>query len=84
MFNEDADFKKLLPIAPAIISDLRDEFGAKFEIVVKEFKHLVLKKSAEKDEEIAMIQRCLNGVKKTSDKHSLERLEVYSHQKKEV
>jgi hypothetical protein len=84
MFDEDADFKKIIPVAPAIISDLKEEFRAKFEIVIKEMKHFILKKTHEKDEELDMIQCCINDVKGETDKDCLLKIEDFYHQKKEV
>ncbi|KAJ3337137.1 Dynein regulatory complex subunit 3 [Kappamyces sp. JEL0680] len=84
MFNDDADFKKLLPIAPTILSDMKEEFRAKFGIVVKEFKLYVLKNSQDKDDEYNMIHKCLADVKGASDKECLAKLEVFYHQKKEL
>ncbi len=84
MFDEDADFKKLLPIAPAILSDMKEEFRAKFEVVVKEMTLFVLKKSQEKDEELYLIKKAVNDVKGGSDKECLAKLDTFYHQKKEV
>ncbi|KAJ3262588.1 Dynein regulatory complex subunit 3 [Boothiomyces macroporosus] len=84
MFDEDQDYKRLLPIAPAILSDMKEEYRAKFEIVVKEFKHFVLKKSQEKQDETNAILSCLDGVKSTSDKECLNKLELFHHQKKQL
>lgn len=84
MFDDDADFKKLLPIAPAIISDMKEEFRAKFEIVVKEFKFFVLRKAQEKEEEGNAIQRCIESVKGASDGLCLTKLATYDHQKKQL
>ncbi|KAJ3000105.1 Dynein regulatory complex subunit 3 [Globomyces sp. JEL0801] len=84
MFDEDADFKKLVPIAPAIVIDMKEEFRAKFEIVVKELKHFVLKKSQEKQDECSMIEQCMNEVKNASDEQCLEKLTEFYHKKKEL
>ncbi|KAJ3276416.1 Dynein regulatory complex subunit 3 [Terramyces sp. JEL0728] len=84
MFDEDQDYKRLLPIAPAILSDMKEEYRAKFEIVVKELKHFVLKKSQEKQDDTNAIQSCLDSVKSTSDKDCLNKLELFHHQKKQL
>jgi hypothetical protein len=84
MFDDDIDFKRLLPIAPAIVLDLKEEFRAKFEIVVKELKHYVLKKAKEKEEETRNINNCLNGVKNASDATSKNQLNAFYHRKKQV
>lgn len=84
MFDADADFQKLIPIAPAIITDMKEEFRAKFEIVIKEMKHFILKKSSEKEEELLMIQTCIGDVKGESDRECMQKLELFYHQKKEV
>ena len=84
MFNEDPDYKKLLPIAPTVLTDMKEEFRAKFDVVVKEFKVYVLKKTSEKDEEINMIYKCIGDVKRDSDKESLAKLELFYKQKKQV
>ena len=84
MFNEDADFKKLIPIAPSIIYEMREEYRAKFDIIVNEMKHFVLKKSGEKQSEIAQIRECIKNVKKSSDSLCLIKLEDFQHKKKEV
>lgn len=84
MFNDDPDYKKLLPIAPTVLTDMKEEFRAKFDVVVKEFKVYVLKKSSEKDEEISMIYKCINDVKRDSDKECLVKLELFYKQKKQV
>lgn len=84
MFNEDPDFKKLLPIAPTIINDMKEEFKAKFDIVLKEFKLFVMKKTQEKDEEVAMIEGCIADVLTDANKENLVKLERFYHQKKEV
>lgn len=84
MFGEDEDFKKLVPIAPAIIYEMREEFRAKFEVVIKEMKHFVLKKSHEKAEEIAMIRKCIQDVKSESDRDCMVKLEAYQHDRKLV
>ncbi|KAJ3321556.1 Dynein regulatory complex subunit 3 [Boothiomyces sp. JEL0866] len=84
MFDEDQDYKRLLPIAPAILSDMKEEYRAKFEIVVKELKHFVLKKSQEKQDETNAIWACLENVKSTSDKECLHKLEVFHHKKKQL
>nr|KAJ3419777.1 Dynein regulatory complex subunit 3 [Polyrhizophydium stewartii] len=84
MFGEDADFQKLVPIAPSIIYEMREEFRAKFEIVVKELKHFVLRKSQEKAEEIAQLRKCVSDVKGASDKECMKRFEEFQHKKKEL
>ena len=84
MFNDDGDFKKLLPVAPTILSDMKEEFRAKFEIVVKESKLFVLKNSHEKEEEVRLIQKCLTDETTASNNACLVKLEVFNHQKKEV
>lgn len=38
MFN-DPDFRRLVPIAPAIIFEMKEDFRAKFEVIVSELKH---------------------------------------------
>jgi hypothetical protein len=84
MFDEDLDFIKLVPIAPAIINDMKEEFRAKFEIVVKELKHFVLKKSAEKEEETNQIKKSTDKVRAASNAKCEEKLNAFYHQKKEV
>eukprot|EP00842_Homolaphlyctis_polyrhiza_P002068 jgi/Hompol1/2862/HPOL_003040-RA len=84
MFGEDLDFQKLVPIAPSIIYEMREEFRAKFDIVVKELKHFVLKKSQEKAEEVAQLKKCINGVKGSSDELCKIKLESFQHKKKEL
>lgn len=84
MFDDDLDFIKLVPIAPAIINDMKEEFRAKFEIVVKELKHFVLKKSAEKEEETYLIKNSTDKVKASSDENCKLKLNAFYHQKKEV
>jgi hypothetical protein len=84
MFDEDVDFKKIVPIAPAIISDLKEEYRAKFDIVVREMKHLVMKKTSEKDEEVLMIQLCIKDVKGESDNECLKKIKEFYHDKKYV
>ena len=84
MFGEDPDFQKLIPIAPSIINEMKEEFRAKFEVVIKEMKHYVLKKSQEKEEEVTMIKQCISNVKIERDRECIKELESYMHRKKEV
>ncbi|KAI8915048.1 hypothetical protein BC831DRAFT_488112 [Entophlyctis helioformis] len=84
MFGEDHDFQKLVPIAPSIIYEMREEYRAKFDIVIKELKHFVLRKSQDKAEEIAQVRKCISDVKGASDAQCLEKLEAFQHKKKEL
>ncbi len=84
MFLEDLDSKKLLPIGPAQISELRDIYREKFEIVINELKHFVLKRSHDKKEEIASLESCMKNVRYEVDKEGKKRLNEFLHDKKEV
>ena len=64
--------------------DMKEEYRAKFDIIIKEFKLYVLKKTQEKDLEWEMINKCIADVKRDSDKESLVKLELFYKQKKQV
>lgn len=81
---DDAEFTKLVPIAPVLIIELREEYRGKVDAVVKELKTFVLKKSDEKEQEKWMIEECLRLTKEASDKQCLEKLDIYYHRKKEL
>lgn len=84
MFSEDFDAQKLLPIGPVQINELKEEYRTKFEIVVNELKHFVLKRSNDKKDEIQSLETCIQGVKNESDQEAAHRLNEFLHQKKEV
>jgi hypothetical protein len=84
MFGDDPDFQKLVPIAPAIIYEMREEFRAKFDIVIKEMKHFVLRKSQEKAEEIYAIRKCVSDVRTACDDECTVKINTFHHLKKEV
>lgn len=81
---DDMDFKKLVPIAPAIIFEMREDFRAKFDVIINELKHHQLKKSRERAEEYDLVYAALNEVKDISDSECKRRLESFQHSKKEV
>ncbi|EGF76279.1 hypothetical protein BATDEDRAFT_92813 [Batrachochytrium dendrobatidis JAM81] len=83
MFNDDPDFQKLIPIAPSIIYEMREEFRAKFDIIIKELKHFVLKKSQEKAKEIQQLHKCIDNVKGASDDLCMQKFQKFQHTKKE-
>ncbi|KAH6601697.1 hypothetical protein BASA61_001901 [Batrachochytrium salamandrivorans] len=83
MFGEDLDFQKLIPIAPSVISEMREEYRAKFDIVIKELKHFVLRKSQEKKEEIRQLNQCISDVKGASDDECTQKFHLFQHKKKE-
>ncbi|KAJ3415179.1 Dynein regulatory complex subunit 3 [Chytridiales sp. JEL 0842] len=82
MFLEDADYQKLLPVAKERILDLQDDYHAKFDIILNELKHFVLKKHHEKEDEIAMFRNCLASSKKEVDDDCIKKINDYSHFKK--
>ncbi|KAI8911701.1 hypothetical protein EDD86DRAFT_224677 [Gorgonomyces haynaldii] len=84
MFGDDPDFQKLVPIAPAIIFELREDYRAKFDIIIQELKLFQLKKSQERTDEMNMVDRALSEVNGASDKICMEKLEIFQHQKKEL
>jgi hypothetical protein len=84
MFNDDPDFQKLVPIAPAIIYEMREDYRAKFDVIVQELKHFELKKSKERLDEIAALKLGLAHVKGKSDKECKIKLEQFNHKRKEV
>jgi glutathionylspermidine synthase len=84
MFLEDSDAKKLLPIGPTQINELKDEYREKFEIVIDELKYIVLKRSKDKKEEIASLQLCMKNVRNETDMQGRKRLDEFMHAKKEV
>jgi hypothetical protein len=81
---DDPDFHKLAPIAPAIIFEMKEDFRAKFDVIVNELKHLQLKKSRERNEEHDLVYAALNEVKNASDAECKKKLEAFQHSKKEV
>jgi hypothetical protein len=82
MFNEDKDFERIQSVAPVQINDLKDQYRAKFEIVVDELKHFVLKRSEDKKEEINSLMACINGVMKETDSVSVVKIKEFMHNKK--
>jgi hypothetical protein len=82
MFGSDPDFQKIVPIAPAIVFEMREDYKAKFDVIIKELKHFQLKKSKERTEEILLIEQCTSKVKQVSDSECIAKLEKYQHQKK--
>ena len=84
MFNDDYDFNKLLPIGPAQINEIKEEYRAKFEIAVEEMKHFVLKRSNDKKDEVKALMECVLRVKGEADKEAISRLDEFQHNKKMV
>jgi hypothetical protein len=83
MFDEP-DFKKLVPIAPAIIFEMKEDFRAKFDVIVNELKHHQLKKSRERLDEYDVVYASLKEVKDISDMECKNKLEKFQKTKKEV
>ncbi|KAI9357346.1 hypothetical protein DFJ73DRAFT_821505 [Zopfochytrium polystomum] len=84
MLSEDQDYQRILPVAKERIMDLQEAYAAKFEVVLNELKHFVLKKHAEKNDEIAAFHDCLNATKNEIDAECLTKLNKYSHFKKQM
>jgi hypothetical protein len=84
MFNDDYDFNKLLPIGPAQINEIKEEYRVKFEIAINEMKHFVLKRSNDKKDEIKALMACVANVKGGLDKEAIARLNEFQHNKKVV
>lgn len=82
IFAEDRDFQRLLPIAPAIISEMKEDYKARFEITTKELKLFQLKKSTERQEEIDLINQSLQDQKRSSDRECKAKIEIFQHEKK--
>lgn len=59
-------------------------YRAKFEVIVKELKHFVLKRSQDKTDEMGMFRQCVTEAKGERDKECIEQLNRYQHEKKQV
>ncbi|KAJ3191999.1 Dynein regulatory complex subunit 3 [Irineochytrium annulatum] len=84
MFLEDVDFNRLLITHKDRILDIQDDYRAKFEVIVNELKHFVLRKHAEKNEEIDSFRTCQSTAKGEVDAECLQKLDTYSHFKKQM
>ena len=84
MFEEDQDYKRLFPLARQQVLDQREDFSNKFEIIIREFTSIALKKCLEKDEEQKMFKNCLATAKKEADAGCIQQLNEFSHMKKTV
>ncbi|RKO84920.1 hypothetical protein BDK51DRAFT_12687, partial [Blyttiomyces helicus] len=87
MFYDDPDAQKLYRVSPEQIAELREEYPlhplAKFEVVVTDLKHFVLKQSQEKSDEMAMFRQCLHDTKAESDEEGVKCINEYQHMKKQ-
>ncbi|TPX64203.1 hypothetical protein SpCBS45565_g06062 [Spizellomyces sp. 'palustris'] len=85
LFTEDPDFQRFAPIiTPEPFTDLRDEYQAKFDVVINELKHFVLKRSTEKQEELEMFRKCLIETKEKTDAESWGKCKKFSGIKKRI
>ncbi|KAJ3198692.1 Dynein regulatory complex subunit 3, partial [Dinochytrium kinnereticum] len=84
MFIEDMDYQRLQIAATDRILDLQDDYRAKFEIVVNELRHFVLKRHSERQDEHKSFKDCINNAKGEVDSECLKALDRYSHYKKQM
>ncbi|KAJ3041156.1 Dynein regulatory complex subunit 3 [Rhizophlyctis rosea] len=84
MFSDDPDFQKLRLVSADHIAELREEFRAKFEVVVGELRHFVLKRTQEKRDEMGMFHKCTGEAKSLRDGECVEELEGFMHLKKQL
>ncbi|KAJ3037779.1 Dynein regulatory complex subunit 3 [Rhizophlyctis rosea] len=84
MFNDDPDFQKLRLISPDHVHELREEYRAKFEVIVGELKHFVLKRTQEKKDEFEMFERCTKEAKGVMDDECVRELDRFQHLKKQL
>ncbi|KAI8830849.1 hypothetical protein BC829DRAFT_426505 [Chytridium lagenaria] len=84
MFLEDVDYQRLYISAPDRIQDLQDDYRAKFEVVVNELRHFVLKRHSERQEEHKSFMDCMQNAKGEIDGECLKALDKYSHYKKQM
>jgi hypothetical protein len=84
MFLEDQDYQKLQLVAKERITDLQDDYHAKFEVILNELKHFVLKKHSEREDELSMFRNCLASAKKEVDDDCIKKIDEFSHYKKTV
>lgn len=82
MFGTCPDFKRLLPIAPSMINELRDDYRANFEIVSKELKFFSLQKSTERKQEAEMLGAAIHDTLIKSDFKCVQKLQEFNHAKK--
>ncbi|KAJ3107631.1 Dynein regulatory complex subunit 3 [Phlyctochytrium planicorne] len=67
MFEEDLDYQRLYIAAPDRIQDLQDDYRAKFEIVVNELRHFILKRHSERQDEHKSFRECIRTAKAEVD-----------------
>ena len=84
MFTEDKDCQKLMIVSPIAINELKEQYKAKFEVIVNELKHFALKKAKEKSDEIQLLHSCLDAAIEERNKYCTRLLNDYQHNKKRV
>ncbi|KAI9094323.1 hypothetical protein DFS34DRAFT_243321 [Phlyctochytrium arcticum] len=85
LFSEDPEFQRFASIiTPEPFGDLRDEYQAKFDVVVNELRHFALKRAAEKKEELDSFTRCVAETKAKTDQESWNRCKRFSGSKKRL
>ncbi|TPX55321.1 hypothetical protein PhCBS80983_g05416 [Powellomyces hirtus] len=68
LFSHDGDFQRFAPIiTPDPFHELRDEYGAKVAVVVNELTQFVLKRAADKRDEVDLFAACLRDAQAKID-----------------
>lgn len=84
MFESDKDFKRLLPIADQTISEKKEDYRVRFEIIVSELKNFVMKQHDARDEELRMFFECLDDTKTEANNDSLKKIDSFQYNQKRV
>lgn len=83
MFENDADFKRFLPIAETRINDIVEAYRARFTPVLEEMKTALLKQQELKEQEIKQFEQCVGLAKEERDQSAIKMLNDFNHRKKQ-
>ncbi|KAI9138714.1 hypothetical protein BKA69DRAFT_1090274 [Paraphysoderma sedebokerense] len=82
MFSQDNEFRKLQSLSKDAVTEIIENYRARFEIILNELKHAILKQHHLRSDEYSFFKQCIGDAKDEVDSLGIRQINQFMHEKK--